>query len=275
MTRLMVTGATGHLGRRVAARAAAAGWALTGTYLSRPGEHADEQLDVRDADAVRKSVERIRPAVVVHAAAGRDRDDWRTNADGAAHVAVACAAAGVRLVHVSSDAVFSGRAVDYDESAEPDPVYRYGASKAAAETAVRAVVPTAAVVRTSLIVGGGDGGHETLTHDLVAGRVTGALFTDQIRRPVHVDDLADALLELAAGDYAGVLNVAGADVLSRYDLGVLVARRDGLDPAAIPAARAADVRPGLPTDVRLRTERAAALLRTRLRGAQEFMTAAF
>src|SRR5262245_24620791 len=104
MTRLMVTGATGHLGRQVAARAAAAGWAVTGTYVRQPGEHADEQLDIRDAGAVHKALERVRPAVVVHAAAGRDRNDWPANAHGAAHVAVACAAAGVRLVHVSSDA---------------------------------------------------------------------------------------------------------------------------------------------------------------------------
>ena len=61
-----------------------------------------------------------------------------------------------------------------------------------------------------------------------------------IRKPVHVNDLADALLELAASDYAGVLNVAGPDAISRYDLGVLMARRDGLDPARIPAGSIAE-----------------------------------
>lgn len=50
------------------------------------------------------------------------------------------------MVYVSSDAVFSGREVDYDESAPPDPIYRYGAAKAA-ETAVAAVDPAAAVAR--------------------------------------------------------------------------------------------------------------------------------
>ena len=78
-------------------------------------------------------------------------------ADGAAHVAVATSALGIRLVHVSSDAVFSGREINYDESALPDPVYRYGAAKAAAETAVAAIDPSAAIVRTSLILGDGRG----------------------------------------------------------------------------------------------------------------------
>ncbi|MEO3747305.1 sugar nucleotide-binding protein [Plantactinospora sp. B5E13] len=272
--RLLVTGATGYLGRRVYQRATAAGWSVVGTYHAGPAETGDERWDVRDPSAVRRLIARIRPDVVVHAATGRDRDDWRTTADGAAHVAVAAAAAGTRLVHVSSDAVFSGRDVHYDEEALPDPVHRYGAAKAAAETAVRAVAPDAAVVRTSLVLGDGQGAHERLTHDLVSGRLSGALFTDEIRKPVHVDDLADALLELAGNGYRGVLNVAGPDVVSRYDLGLLVAARDGLDPAAVPAARLADLGVRRPGDVRLRLERATALLRTRLRGAREFLTAA-
>jgi dTDP-4-dehydrorhamnose reductase len=269
--RMVVTGASGYLGRRVAHRAVIAGWPVVGTYFTAPAETAEERLDVRDPAAVRDFVRRVRPEVLVHTATGRDRNDWSTIADGAAYVAVAAADAGVRLVHVSSDAVFSGREVDYDETALPDPVYCYGAAKAAAETAVRAVAPQAAIVRTSLILGDGHGNHEVLTHQLASGRVKGALFTDEVRKPVHVDDLADAVLELAADGYRGVLNVAGSDPISRYDLGVLVARRDGLDPASIPAGRLADLSLSRPADVRLRIDKAQSLLRTRLRGAQEFM----
>jgi len=259
------------LGSRTAERATAAGWSAVGTYFSSPLEAACEQLDVRDPAAVREVIERVRPDVVIHTAA--DRDDWRVMADGAAHVAVATAAVGVRLVHVSSDAVFSGKEIEYDESALPDPVYRYGAAKAAAETAVRAVHPGAAVVRTSLILGDGRGRHEALTRDLISGRVRGALFTDMIRKPVHVDDLAGALLELATSDYRGILNVTGPDVINRYDLGVLIARREGLDPHRIPAGRIAGSGMSLPTNVRLRTDKAASLLSIRLRGVHEFMAA--
>lgn len=264
--RLLITGATGSLGRRLHARAVAAGWTTTGTSLSTPGF---QRLDIRDPADVRRVLRATAPDVVIHTASGRDRNDWPATADGAAHVAVAAAVAGIRLVHVSSDAIFSGREVHYDEQALPDPVYRYGAAKAAAETAVRAVAPDAAVVRTSLILGDGDGQHERLTRDLIAGRVTGALFTDEIRKPVHVDDLADALLEVAAaGGLSGVLNVAGADPISRYDLGVLVAGREGLDAAAIPSAASP---PGRPADVRLTGDLAGRVLKTRLRGVHEFM----
>ncbi|MEU4216904.1 sugar nucleotide-binding protein [Actinoplanes sp. NPDC026623] len=266
--RILITGATGHLGSRIAERAAA-GWSVAGTYFSSAGHHGHERLDVRDPAAVRDLIERVRPAAVIHTATGRE--DWRVMADGAAHVAVAAAALNVRLVHVSSDAIFSGDAVEYDESALPDPVYRYGAAKAAAETAVRAVCPAAAVVRTSLILGDGRGQHEKLTHDLIRGDRQGALYTDMVRKPVHVEDLADALIELAAGDYRGVLNVAGPDAIDHHALGVLIARRAGLDPSRIPAGRIADSGLRLPADVRLRTDRAVSLLHTRLRGVREFL----
>lgn len=268
--RILITGATGYLGRRLALRAAVSGWSVVGTYFTAPSDVADVRLDIRDPVAVRDAVLRVRPYCVIHTAAGRQ--DWRSIADGAGYVAMAAATAGVRLVHVSSDAVFSGDAGEYDESAMPDPVYPYGAAKAAAETAVRAVTPDVAVVRTSLIVGDGCGTAEVLTHRLASGLAGGVLHTDEIRKPVHFEDLADALLELSVNAYRGVLHVAGADPVSRYDLGVLVARRDGLDPGRLPFGTRAERAARRPGDVRLRTDRARSLLSTRLRGVHEFMS---
>jgi len=175
-------------------------------------------------------------------------------------------------VHVASDAVFSGTAASYDESSLPDPTTPYGAAKAAAETAVKGVAPAAVTARTSLSIGDGDSAHERYVHALAAGAVTGALFTDDMQCPVPATDLAAALLELAAAPYEGVHHVAGADAVSRHELGVLIARRDGLDEAALPAGlRASTSLPG-PIDVRLNCAKTQARLTTRLRGAREFLT---
>ena len=95
-----------------------------------------------------------------------------------------------------------------------------------------------------------------------------------MRCPVHATDLASALLELAAAAHVGVRHVAGPDPVSRYELGLLIAARDGLDKAALPAGpRAAPGFPG-PSDVRLDCTRTQDRLTTRLRGAREFLAPA-
>ena len=173
-------------------------------------------------------------------------------------------------MHVSSDAVFSGAAPSYDETAQPDPITPYGAAKAAAETAIKGIAPGAVIARTSLIIGDGDSPHERLVHALASG-TDGTLFTDEVRCPVDATDLASALLELAAAPHAGVCHVAGADAVSRYQLGLLIAGRDGLDQATLPAGpRAGSGLPGA-IDVRLDSTKTQARLTTRLRGAREFL----
>lgn len=269
--RILIAGGSGYLGRELARQAALAGHEVTATYLSKPGPDAGarwQRLDVRHLDDTRQVLAAAQPDVVLNAA--YQAADWATTADGAAHVAVATADTRAHLVHVSSDALFSGAASPYDEYAVPDPVHPYGAAKAAAETAVRAISPAATIARTSLITGDGHSPHEALVHDVAAGRSAAVLFTDDIRCPVHVADLAAALLELALTRQPGTQHVAGADAVSRYELGCLIARRDGIDPARLPAGLRAGRTPG-PLDVRLDCRATQARLRTRLRGAREFL----
>lgn len=267
--KVLVVGGSGYLGAEVVRRSVAAGHRVAATYrtarVEMPGV-SGYALDVRDRAQVADTVAAVRPDVVVNAA--YRKDDWVSCADGAAYVALAAVAVGARLVHVSSDAVFAGTAGRYAEAAVPDPVTPYGAAKAAAETAVRAVAPHAVVARTSLIVGDGDSVHERRVHELAA-RPDGVLFTDVVRCPVHVGDLAGALLDLAGTDRAGIHHLAGGDALTRYELGVLIARRDGLDPAALPSGPRADG----PSDIRLDCAATRRHLRTELRGARTFLAA--
>jgi len=271
--RLLVVGASGHLGGEVCRQAVEAGWAVVGTFHREPGSVPGvlwELLDVRDRVAVSDVVEAVGATAVVNCAASYS--EWAVSAVGAAHVAAAAAAVGTRLVHVSSDAVHGGRPEPYADDELPTPIHQYGAAKAAAETAVRVVDPAAAIVRTSLIIGDAESRQVKLCLDLLTGRMPrAALFSDEIRCPMAVEDLAAATLELAASDHAGLLNVAGPDAVSRVELAVLVAARYGLDPAGMPVSTIADsgqVRPG---HVRLDSSRAAGLLRTRLRGVRELL----
>jgi dTDP-4-dehydrorhamnose reductase len=251
---LLVTGGSGYLGRAVAARARAAGWQVTAAGHTRGGP---PRVDVRDAGAVRVVVDAVRPDAVIHTAYLQRGPEARdVIVAGSASVAAAAARAGARLVHLSTDVVFAGDAGrPYRESDPVSPVTDYGRAKAEAEREVAAADPGAAIVRTSLIYGGP--GRPPGPHERAAGEPGAVFYVDELRCPVQVDDLADALVELCRREAAGPLHMAGPDAVSRWEFAGLVA---GRPLAGAPAP------PGRPLDCRLDCGRAAALLATRLRG---------
>ncbi|WP_427893195.1 SDR family oxidoreductase [Kribbella sp. GL6] len=256
--RLLVTSAAGLLGRELLR---VAPHDVVPAYHSQPVA-GGVQLDVRRPDQVRDVIREVAPDGIIHTA--YKQDDWETTATGAVNVALA--AEGVRLVFVSTDAVFGSRATPYRESEQPCPTTPYGAAKAAAETAVRALRPDAVIARTSLIIGSdGASVEERRVRRLAAGE-PGSFYTANIRCPIHVTDLASALLELLLLDVEGITHVAGPEPLSRHALGRLIATRDGLAPDDLPSE------PGALSDIRLDTRTTQSLLRTRLRAPSEFLS---
>jgi dTDP-4-dehydrorhamnose reductase len=202
-----------------------------------------------------------RPDAIIHTA--YKQDDWATTADGAVNVALAAHAA--RLIFVSSDAVFGSRPAPYEEHEPPCPTTPYGAAKAAAETTIRTIRPDAVIARTSIIVGSdGTSGEERRVRRIAAGE-PGAFYTGNIRCPIHVNDLASALLELLTLDVGGMTHLSGPEPLSRHELGRLIATRDGVDPDALPSEV------GAPSDIRLDSSYTQQLLQTRLRPPSEFL----
>lgn len=280
MSRIFITGGTGYLGAALVREAAAAGHAVAASYFSQappaPSPAAWAPLDVRDALAVEELVEQLRPDVVIHTAFVQSGPElMAVTADGAGHVARAAALAGARLIHMSSDVIFDGeRAGAYTEDDPPAPVSDYGRAKAAAEGLVARAHPGAAIVRTSLIYGFRPIDRiSRFALDVAEGRSEARLFSDEHRCPVYVEDLAAALLELAGMDYAGVLNLAGAERVSRYELGRLIARAWGVDPAGLTPALSAESPVRRPRNCALAIDRAMSLLRTPLRGVREVLRA--
>jgi dTDP-4-dehydrorhamnose reductase len=279
MTRLLITGGTGYLGAELVRQALAAGHDVTATFLTRGPPAGDgtawERLDIRDAAAVAALLERLRPQAVIHTAFRQSGPElMAVTAEGAGSVARASAAVGARLIHMSSDVIFDGeRETAYSEDDPPDPISPYGEAKASAEALVAAAHRGAAIVRTSLIYG-----FEPIDKtaqfalDVAAGRRDERLYMDEHRCPIFVGDLAAALLELAALPYAGVLNIAGVERVSRLELGRLLAAAWGQDPAGLRGASSAESPVRRPRNCALAIGRAQGLLRTRLRGVREVLS---
>jgi len=210
-----------------------------------------QRLDVRDRRAVAEAARGV-DAVVHTAYRQTGPDAWSTNVAGSE--AVAAAAVGRRLVHLSSDLVFDGLRGRYRENDQTAPVHDYGRSKAEAERRVAELHPQATIVRTSLIYGGREPG----TQERLAREGT-RFFVDEIRSPVRVTDLAEAILELLELDVPGPLHLGGADDVSRYDFALHL----GADPRRIERAHTT---PDRAPNVSLDSSRAARLLQTALRG---------
>ncbi|HMQ33253.1 MAG TPA: sugar nucleotide-binding protein [Chloroflexaceae bacterium] len=280
MSGVFITGGTGYLGAALVRQAAAAGHAVAASYFSQappaPSPARWSPLDVRDPLAVEELVEQLRPDVVIHTAFVQSGPAlMAVTAEGAGHVARAAALAGARLIHISSDVIFDGeREGAYTEADPPAPISDYGRAKARAEALVAQAHPGAAIARTSLIYGFNPIDRiSRFALDVAEGRSEARLFSDEYRCPIYVEDLAAALLELAGLSYSGVLNVAGAERVSRYELGGLIARAWGVDPAGLVPALSAESPVRRPRNCTLATDRARALLRAPMRGVRQVLRA--
>ncbi|WP_414687937.1 dTDP-4-dehydrorhamnose reductase [Mycobacterium sp.] len=236
LPRIVITGAGGQVGRFLAGQAARHGHDVRA--------FTSAQWDITDPNAAERSVG---PGdVVVNCAAYTAVDTAETdearahavNADGAANIARACARVGARLIHISTDYVFSGvfenapRPYDVDDPTGPLSVY--ARTKLAGEQAVHAALPGAHVVRTAWVYTGVGGDFVATMLSKARGDGPVDVVADQIGSPTYVGDLVAALLQLAAGQIAApLLHAANDGAVSRYEQARAVFAGVGADPERV------------------------------------------
>jgi dTDP-4-dehydrorhamnose reductase len=239
----LITGATGMLGRDLQA-------ALTGrtvTALSR------SDLDVTDLGAVTDAVAGF--DVVINAAAYTKVDDAETNeeaayavnADGALNLAIAASVSSARLVQVSTDYVFNGRAITpYAEDTPRDPISAYGRTKGAGEEFALSENPEGTlIVRTAWLYGQHGPNFATTMLRLAGSHPTVSVVNDQLGQPTWTMDLArQIVLLLDANAPTGIYHGTNSGVASWFDFAREVFTLAGLDAERVlPTDSSAFVRP--------------------------------
>lgn len=247
---MVITGAGGQVGRVLADQAARRGYDVSALH------HAD--LDITDPAAVARHV--AGADLVVNCAAFTNVDGCESepqaahavNAEGPGVIAAACADAGARLIHISTDYVFRGDVFEGDQTRpyEVDdavgPVSVYGRTKLDGEKAVLAALPTAHVVRTAWVYTGADGtDFVAVMRRLAAGDRVIDVVDDQTGSPTYSHALVSALLEVAGGDIRpGILHAVNAGAVSRFDQARAVFAEVGADPQRVrPVPTSAAPRP--------------------------------
>lgn len=247
---LMLTGATGFIGHRLAL-GLSRDWHVVSATRASACDSSGACIDLGQPESLVRAFDAVRPAALVHAAGLADPDACerepqlarRANVDAVVTLAGLCAQAKTRLVHFSTDLVFDGEKGRYSEDDATRPLSVYGSSKLESERAALALCPGAAVLRVSNCYGRPLGGRSCFVDELQASLAAGRevlAFTDQWRTSTAADQLPEVVGRLLAdANLQGVFHWGGADRATRYEAAVIFCRVMDYDPRLIVPSRTA------------------------------------
>jgi len=234
MARIVILGAGGRLGA-----------ALAREYAADHEIHAwgRKEADLADADNVAAQVLSAKPDVIINCAAMTNVDECETerdkarvvNAEAPGAIARACEQIGAKMIHISTDYVFSGEKTEpYAEDDKAEPVSWYGETKLAGEEAVLAAGAGHAVVRVSWVFGPDrDSYVDKALHTAMRGEPVKAV-ADKWSSPAYTLDIAEALRSLVKpGATGGIYHACNAGICTWRDWGaeaIRVAAEAGIMP---------------------------------------------
>ncbi len=208
-----------------------------------PGEQYFS-LDITNRKEVKKTLVRIKPDIIINAAAFTDVDGceekvdlcWGVNSRGLECIIDACTDFSPLLVQVSTDYVFDGNNAPYSEDDLPNPEGFYGKSKLAAERFVNESTLEYIIARTQILYGSGldiKKNFALWVIEKLRNKQKIYVVNDQIGNPTYVDDLSEAIFKLIDLEEFGVFHIAGEEKCSRYEFALSIAEQFNFDKSLI------------------------------------------
>ena len=250
--KVLVTGAGGQLGSDIMDELAGRGWETFGSVRTAEGMVAPAscsliELDIRDREAVHAAIQTIRPDAVVHCAAWtavdaaeaeENREAVRAvNSLGTRYVAESCAQLGCKLVYISTDYVFDGKATGLRQAdcEEYGPLNHYGRTKLVGELAVRELTDRYFILRTQWVFGSKGGNFVKTMLRLGESRESLRVVNDQYGSPSYTRDLARLIADMCLTEKYGCYNATNeGEYISWYDFAKEIFRQAGRDIRVVP-----------------------------------------
>jgi len=246
--RALILGGSGIIAHALVQAAPAGAQLLLGWHVQQPvlPAVALRQCDLTDAGAVVRLLRETRPDVVIDAAGMSGVDACEkdpaaaraSNVTATANLLAALREYPAKLIYVSTNAVYDGKRAPYHEESPQEPVNVYGRMKKECEDLVRAAAPAGwAIARLILVLGWSPPWSRLnplpwMVQTLRAGKPL-SLVNDVFENPLPAPFAATVLWQLATTDFSGELNVAGGEIVNRYELGRQVAAAFGLNAALL------------------------------------------
>ncbi|KAI8810949.1 hypothetical protein BJ742DRAFT_754417 [Cladochytrium replicatum] len=238
--KVLVTGASGALGRQVFNSVKDAAHDVLGTAYSRAVPGVYEKVDLTNTDETKAVFEKFKPHAVVHCAAERKPDEVDKNPEGARQlnvgatrlIAELCKSYGAFLIYISSDYVFDGTSPPYEIDSKANPINFYGQTKYDGEMVVKEVDPTAVLLRIPVLYGPVETSNESsvnLLVELVKDASTPVKMDHvQVRYPTNTIDVARVFRDLIGRavkpdgsrdtSVSGVYQFSAKEKLTKYQI---------------------------------------------------------
>lgn len=212
----------------------------------------DNTADITDFNEMVGLLKRIKPDIVIHAAAYTDVDGcelnpdkaYQVNGEGTRNVAEACRNQKAFLVYLSTDFIFDGtKAGPYIEEDKPNPINIYGQSKLMGENFIKELLDDYLIIRTSWLFGkGGKNFVDTIMEKARIKKVF-KVVNDQFGSPTYAVDLAEAITELllTSNLQLATLNITNSGSCSRYELAREILRIKGMEEVILEPATSEEI----------------------------------
>ena len=202
------------------------------------------KLDITSHSEVKNLIKEFLPNVIINCAAYTNVDgcetekelSWSINVTGVENLVKYGRNCNSHLIHISSDYIFDGENGPYSEDELPNPISQYGKEKLAAENVVKIGRIKHTIIRTNVLYGATQFGRPDFVkwvYNSLNEKKNIKIVTDQFNNPTYIDDLSYAIGKIIEFDKTGVLNLGGAETLSRIDFTYKIADYFNLDKSLI------------------------------------------